>query len=217
MLEVDFTLLTPTSDLGNVLKPQHHDMWSGALLHPDRIADIETGDPKLSFCKSCKGALKKDKVPALSMVNMNYLGPVPEELSSLTVIEESMVALCHTKCMVVQLKDDSETMSKKHLRQRDTVGHMIMYPQHPGAIAEMLLANNPLYKNICFNEEVLQQLDRDPVLPIHIQQVIPSKATLDSTSQYDNIDLENFLIPEDDIETDAIPIPDVMPAACLSM
>ncbi|PBK87422.1 hypothetical protein ARMGADRAFT_1121965 [Armillaria gallica] len=144
---------------------------------------------------------------------------------------EERVALCRTKCLVVQLEDDSETESKKSIRQRGTVGHMIVYPQRPRAIAEMLpptvkeitspvcvifvgplwvsgkrvrralswlRENNPLYKNIQFNEEVLEQLDRDPVLPIHIQHVIPSKATMESTSRYDNIDLDEFIVGEDD-------------------
>ncbi|PBK80063.1 hypothetical protein ARMGADRAFT_1099459, partial [Armillaria gallica] len=108
------------------------------LLHPDGISSVEDRNPKISLCKSCKAALKKCKMPALSLANLNYLGPVPQELSSLTVIEESMVALCRTKCLVVQLKDDSETESKKSIRQRGTVGHMMVYPQRPGAIAEML-------------------------------------------------------------------------------
>ncbi|KAK0435106.1 uncharacterized protein EV420DRAFT_1623663 [Desarmillaria tabescens] len=142
-----------------------------------------------------------------------------------------MVALCRTKCMVVQLKDDSDTQSKKHLRQRGTVGHMIVYPQCPGAIAEMLPPSleditspvcvifvgahlpskewlhdkaKPLW--VC-GKRVLQQLDQNPVLPIHIQHVIPSKATLESTSRYDNIDLDEFQVQEDESESNTV-LPD---------
>lgn len=252
MSEVDLSLLVLTYDLGDVPKPVGHHQWGGALLDPAGIVGAETGEPTLSLCKSCKGALKKGKMPALSMANMNYLGPIPEELSSLTVVEESMVALCCTKCLVVQLQDDSETQSKKTVKQRGTIGHMIVYPQRPGAVVEMLLPsieditspvciifigarlpskewlcdkakllwvsgahvrraltwlreNNPLYKNICLNEDVLSELDQDPVLPFHIQHIIPSIATMESTSCYDNIDFDEVVHPQADADTAAVP------------
>ncbi|KAK0469453.1 uncharacterized protein EV420DRAFT_1257275 [Desarmillaria tabescens] len=160
-----------------------------------------------------------------------------------------MVALCCTKCLVVQLKDEGETDSKGTVYQRGVEGHMIVYPQRPGNIAEMLppsveeitsplcvifvgsklpskewlrdkakplwvnggrvrralnwlRANNPLYKDIHLNEEVLERLDEDPVLPIHIQHIIPTKATLDSTSRYDNQHPEENEAPD----TQAIPV-----------
>ncbi len=138
MSEIDLSLLRPMSDLEGVPRPSDTHRWGGALLDPAGIVGVDTGEPMISLCKSCKGALKNNKTPALSMANMNYMGPVPEELSSLTIIEESMVALCRTKCIVVQLQDDSETQSKKTVKQRGTIGHMIVYPQRPGAVAEML-------------------------------------------------------------------------------
>ncbi|KAJ7572178.1 hypothetical protein C8J56DRAFT_1009200 [Mycena floridula] len=54
-----------------------------------------------------------------------------------------------------------------------------------------LKKNNRLYKDIVINENVLQQLDNDPILPFHIEHVLPSTAADGLTSGYsmpDNLD-----------------------------
>ncbi|KAJ7363077.1 hypothetical protein DFH08DRAFT_1025728 [Mycena albidolilacea] len=49
-----------------------------------------------------------------------------------------------------------------------------------------LKEHNPLYKGIKINEECLQQLERDPVLPFNIEHVRSSAASEAVTSRYDS-------------------------------
>ncbi|KAF8069334.1 hypothetical protein FPV67DRAFT_1410807, partial [Lyophyllum atratum] len=62
------------------------------------------------------------------------LGDVPPELADLTSVEESLIALCHTKCWILHLKD-SDT---KGVSQRAVRGHVMVYPQNPGVVADIL-------------------------------------------------------------------------------
>lgn len=48
-----------------------------------------------------------------------------------------------------------------------------------------LKANNRLYKDLEIDEHVLAQLEHNPVLPFHIEHIMPSEATHRSTSGYD--------------------------------
>ncbi|PBK83781.1 hypothetical protein ARMGADRAFT_870591, partial [Armillaria gallica] len=48
-----------------------------------------------------------------------------------------------------------------------------------------LKENNPLYRDIEFNESVLQELDQNPILPIYIQHILPSVAGDTLTSRYE--------------------------------
>ncbi|KAJ7923171.1 hypothetical protein B0H13DRAFT_2316701 [Mycena leptocephala] len=47
----------------------------------------DTGRPAIITCKKCASNLRADRVPACAIANHNYLGPVPPELQSLTVVE----------------------------------------------------------------------------------------------------------------------------------
>ncbi|KAJ7931923.1 hypothetical protein B0H13DRAFT_1857572 [Mycena leptocephala] len=48
------------------------------LLDPDGISQpLDAGPPVLSVCKTCHSSLKRKKMPALSLANRTFLGPVP--------------------------------------------------------------------------------------------------------------------------------------------
>ena len=49
-----------------------------------------------------------------------------------------------------------------------------------------LKQNNRLYKDVIINEEVLEQLDNNPILPFHIETVNPSGKVDELTSGYDS-------------------------------
>ncbi|KAJ7620674.1 hypothetical protein B0H17DRAFT_894390, partial [Mycena rosella] len=88
-------------------------------------------------CCRCSNALKNGKVPSLAVANHNYLGPVPAELQSLTVVEEAMIALCRAKCWIVQLREE-DSEGGLPIAQREVKGHIIVYPQRPTAITTTL-------------------------------------------------------------------------------
>ncbi|KAJ7044246.1 hypothetical protein C8F04DRAFT_1356594, partial [Mycena alexandri] len=48
-----------------------------------------------------------------------------------------MIALCRAKCWIIQLRED-ESETSIPISQRGVVGHIIVYPQRPSAIAQSL-------------------------------------------------------------------------------
>jgi hypothetical protein len=73
----------------------------------------------------------------LSLANHIFLGSVPNKLKDLTVVEEAMIACCHAKCWVVQLKEDNQDLTLPHA-QHGMKGHIIVYPQCLSNIANIL-------------------------------------------------------------------------------
>jgi hypothetical protein len=100
-------------------------------------SDSDSGQKKFLFCKHCQSAIQNKKVPALSLANRLYLGPVPEELSDLTIVKESMIARCRAKCFMIKLKEDSSDLDLP-VSQRGFKGHVIVYAQEPSPIAKKL-------------------------------------------------------------------------------
>ncbi|KAF8222344.1 hypothetical protein L208DRAFT_1323174, partial [Tricholoma matsutake] len=78
---------------------------------------------KLNLCTSCLKLIEKEKIPALALGNQTFIGPVPPELKYLTPIKESMIALCQSKCWIVQLSFH---------------GNIIIYPQEPQRVTTVL-------------------------------------------------------------------------------
>lgn len=107
------------------------------LLDPDGVSYPHDGPPILSLCSVCHSSLKNDKVPPLSLANKFFLGPVPDELKNLTVIEEAMIARCRSKCWIIQLREENQDLILA-TTQRGIKGHIIIYPQQPSKIAEIL-------------------------------------------------------------------------------
>jgi hypothetical protein len=106
------------------------------LLDPAGVVSDETGRITLLLCKTCLSSLQKNKIPPLSLANRTYLGPVPNELKDLTVVEEAMIARCRAKCWVIQLKDENQLDLPN--TQRGMKGHIIVYPQRPSELASIL-------------------------------------------------------------------------------
>jgi hypothetical protein len=98
---------------------------------------LDGGQPSLSLCKSCHSSLKNGRTPALALANRTFLGPVPNELKGLTIIEEAMIARCRSKCWIIKLKEENQDLELQNT-QRGIHGHIIIYPQQPSKIAEIL-------------------------------------------------------------------------------
>lgn len=71
------------------------------------------------------------------MANRLYLGPVPEELSELTMVEESLIARARAKSWIVKLQETEGGFALPTV-QRGLKGHTIIYPQRPGKLATVL-------------------------------------------------------------------------------
>jgi len=116
--------------------PFNQGIFGEALIDPDGIGSDDAGNPVLLPCKNCCSFLKRGKVPRLALANYNFLGPVPPELTNLTVIEEAMIARCRAKCWIIQLKEEDDYSTP--MTQRGARGHVIVYPQRPSDIAKVL-------------------------------------------------------------------------------
>ena len=106
----------------------------------------EEGDPEsFVLCEPCLGSLLPGRMPALAIANHLFLGDVPAELKDLTPVEESMIGLCRACAIIVQLKggllgtfqDEHSTSSAANL-QRALRGHIIVHPQWPAVVSELL-------------------------------------------------------------------------------
>ena len=120
--------------------PYEHGPLKDVLLDPAGVTVDERGNLLLLLCPECHSALKKGKVPALSLANSTYLGAVLEELKDLTVIEEAMIARCRAKCWIVQLKEENPSIMMPD-SQQGVKGHIIIYPQRPSEVATLLPPN----------------------------------------------------------------------------
>ena len=175
---------------------------------------------ELNLCNPCLNAIQKQKTPALALANHTFLGLMPEELKDLTPIEESIIALCHAKCWIIQLSEQASDVTSPH-NQWGFHGNIIIYPQQSQKIASILppsieeivspicvifvgsspssaqwlcdkarpLAvcadkvqqaliwlkeHNPLYSDIQINDNVLNSLPENGILPFHIEHVLPN-------------------------------------------
>ncbi|EMD41246.1 hypothetical protein CERSUDRAFT_40391, partial [Gelatoporia subvermispora B] len=95
------------------------------MLHPDGIVGGPNSEQiEVVLCTPCLSLLGHNKLPALSLVNNTYPGPVPDELAALTPIEKSLITSSRAKCWIIQLKEDK--------------CHVVIHPQQPGDVARVL-------------------------------------------------------------------------------
>ncbi|KAJ7847669.1 hypothetical protein B0H13DRAFT_1557877, partial [Mycena leptocephala] len=92
--------------------------------------------------------LEEEKMPALALANKMFLGSVPPELKDLTIIEESMIARCSSKCWIVQLKEENQDLVLAST-QRGMKGHIMIYPQQPSNIASILPPSLEITSPVC--------------------------------------------------------------------
>ncbi|KAJ7788864.1 hypothetical protein B0H14DRAFT_3575568 [Mycena olivaceomarginata] len=173
------------------------------LVDPDSVSfPPDGGRPTLSLCKNCYSSLKNKKLPALALANRTFLGSVPGELKDLTVIEEAMIAYCHSKCWIIQLKEENQDLVLQNT-QRSIKGHVIIYPQQPSKLAAILPpAIEAIISPLCVlfvgsspptpewlrdHAKPLAVLEENPVLPFNIEHISNNVANETVTSRYDAV------------------------------
>src|SRR5262245_3824007 len=126
----------------DVLAPERkfhaHKLYEGMLL----VSEYISGSGKEAFawiCFDCMQFLENKKRPRLSLANNMWIGPVPEELSALTVPEQLLIAQNHPRCFIFKLypKDSDHGFHPDHLH-RGMLGNVSLYKLNTGAIVEML-------------------------------------------------------------------------------
>lgn len=123
-----------------------HPTLSEYYLNPAGVLESPAGT-YLNLCRSCKDSLERDRLPKFALANSLYLGHVPPELQGLTAVEESIIARCRARCLVVQLGFDTEdTNQSKHpgesdkslYHQRAIKGNVVVFPQHPEFLSNVM-------------------------------------------------------------------------------
>lgn len=212
--ELDIDVLRRPYPL-HMQNPFQNTVLEDYILCPEGVENADSDNPSLRVCRSCATSLKSGKkLPALSLANNLVVGPVPDCLRDLTLVEEAMIALRRGKCCLIHLNGDSNLLGSP-ISQRGLRGHVIIYPTKihcmtnilpppmddivtPMCVVfvgssqpskEWLLTkarplvvrrekvraaliwlkdNNPLYKDVCINHELLDSFDHTFVAPIHI-------------------------------------------------
>lgn len=117
------------------------------LLDRDGVVENNGIPHSIRVCKSCCQALSSGRMPPLAIANRLFIGAVPEELRNLTAVEESMIALCRARAIIVRLKggqgnhesyQEDGTTNSSPIHQRALRGHVIVHPQRPDVVSELL-------------------------------------------------------------------------------
>ncbi|QRV90292.1 hypothetical protein RhiJN_18310 [Ceratobasidium sp. AG-Ba] len=106
-----FAVTGSVMDLNAIPNPHHlrpsvqhfaHVLTKDMLLVTEYIITIE-GKQHGWFCDSCTRALVQNRLPPLALANRMWIGPVPNQLSELTVPERALICIYHPKCYVYKL------------------------------------------------------------------------------------------------------------------
>lgn len=108
-----------------------------------RYLDVEGDKVMGRVCIDCDRDLRKGRLPVCSNANDLMIGPVPDELKDLTVVEEAMIARRRARCCIVQLHEDEQsaeggTAGTIPGAQRGSKGHIIVFPAKPEGIVKLL-------------------------------------------------------------------------------
>jgi hypothetical protein len=103
--------------------PFDNGLLKDLLLDPDGVVFPSDSALVLSLYSICHSSQKNNKLPPLSLANKLFLGPVPDELKNLTVIEKAMIARYRSKCWIIQLrkKSGSSDHTTRHPRSYHSV------------------------------------------------------------------------------------------------
>ena len=95
---------------GHRLKPEvphpAHDLYDGMLLQPESVSvDPVSTKTFVNVCCKCGDELRLASVSpvSFSLANGLWIGPIPEEIRSLTFVEQLLVGHIRTKCYVFKL------------------------------------------------------------------------------------------------------------------
>ncbi len=104
---VELSLLSslPNRDRLRPIQPHpRHDLFDGCLLAPEGV-NVDQQKVSVRTCKQCRDELRRVSTlpPRLSLANNLWIGPVPPELSVLTVPEQLLIAQLYPRVYVFKL------------------------------------------------------------------------------------------------------------------
>ena len=113
-----------------------HEVLRDVLVAREGVVMSDRRAAALRFCGLCWRCLRKGSTPDLSLANHLFLGDVPVELRGLTVVEEAMISRCRAKSWIIQLREVEGSSVPN--AQRGMRGHIIVFPQDPERVVNLL-------------------------------------------------------------------------------
>ena len=99
------------------------------MIDPLSIVRWETG-VRIYVCTSCNRYLQRDQFPTEALANFHWIGPVPEELKALTLMEEMLIAHMHMFGKIIRLGNRKSCSALK--------GHVVLVPEETLALLDIL-------------------------------------------------------------------------------
>lgn len=115
-----------------------HPILRDYIIDPSGVVSDSLVDPRIRICTSCYNIVcKRKKLPRMALANGFLLGPIPQCLRDLTIVEEAMVARRRGKACIIQLNSNDHSSPTA---QRGLKGHIIIYPTDPDKLCQVLPA-----------------------------------------------------------------------------
>ena len=111
-----------------------HGPLANLLLDPKGVLDGTAADSSITLCHDCHYSLTRKRMPKFALANHLNVGEIPDVLRGLSAVEESMIALCRSRCIMVQLQSIRGGCNS----QRGYKGHTIFHEQDTGKMATLL-------------------------------------------------------------------------------
>src|SRR5258708_12481056 len=127
------TTLTPLAQIPNshhlmptIMHPSM--MLNDGLIIEEESGEVSTdGDHFIPIWIECEGELKKNRVLLYTLSNRLWLGAVPLELASLTVLEQMLITLVYPQCFVFKMHPVSGGGRDASTLQCGMVGNVTIY------------------------------------------------------------------------------------------
>jgi hypothetical protein len=141
-----------------------------------------------SFCKWCHADILRSRIPkfsALNSVNVVMCDDYPTVLKDLTLVEECVIARRHPVGSILKLRPGNRQSPSNYYALE---GHLIVFPQEPGTLLEILPSPTLRYQDIIkvFWVGKLQPSSDDlkPFLKIRKRQVLAALLWLVGHNRY---------------------------------
>ncbi|KAG8742906.1 hypothetical protein FRC10_000765 [Ceratobasidium sp. 414] len=193
---------------------ESHTLTRGMLLESQFVEEV--GDSVLGWiCRHCLSALKQNRLPAYSLANNMWLGPIPDAIRDLNIPEQLLISLRYPRGYVYKLYPrGGKNADHPGALQSGLRGNVTTYMANVKAVTEMLTGElMPRKMSILPSLIAIAFVGRTKVSKAHIKSlfrvrrkaVYAALMTLKEVTQhpgYVNLEISKAVLdtlPEDDI------------------
>ncbi|KAF8313745.1 uncharacterized protein EI90DRAFT_3022553 [Cantharellus anzutake] len=115
-----------------------HVLMDGMLLETKGIQCNNTKGASVHLCGECLHHLSSNKLPPFTLLNKMWIGPVPEVLSQLTMLEQLLLTPVYPQCFVYKLHPKSGSTGDPTREQSGLRGNVTSFLMNTDEVVEML-------------------------------------------------------------------------------